>query len=407
MTLRDIAVAFGYEVDSASEKKAENSIKGIKNLATKLLGSIAIYFSVKGLSNLAQEAADLEALESQYKQVFGDIEAVASEKLQSVADDAGASVNRMKGSFTQLAAFTKTTGASEEEALAIAERGMIAAADSAAFYDRSLEDVTASLRSFLKGNFEQDAALGLSCTETTRNAKANELYGKSFKDLSEYQKQLTLLKMVEDANSASGAIGQAAREADTWTNQMGNMKQAIKDFKAAVGSSFLKPAISALKMVTSLVQKATVGVKKLTAENGMLTKATERFHALIKRVQPTVERMTKSFANGFTKCREAIGTVVDKLGGTENAIKIVAIAATTLATILNWSKVIGAAKSFMKVFTFMGKIFSVAGLKVAAIVAAVVALALVVEDFVHFLLGHNSVIGEIFDKTGVGWFLKW
>lgn len=83
------------------------------------------------------------------------------------------------------------------------------------------------MKSFLKGNYENDSALGLSCTETTRNAAANALYGKSFNELSESQKQLTLLQMVEDANKASGALGQAARESDTWTNQTGNLKQAF------------------------------------------------------------------------------------------------------------------------------------------------------------------------------------
>lgn len=93
-------------------------------------------------------------------------------------------------------------------------------------------------------NFENDAALGLSCTETTRNAAANELYGKSFKDLSESQKQLTLLKMVEDANAASGALGQAARESDTWTNQTGNLQQAWTDFQAVLGQPILEYAVS-------------------------------------------------------------------------------------------------------------------------------------------------------------------
>ena len=46
--------------------------------------------------------------------------------------------------------------------------------------------------------------------------------------------------MVEDANKASGAIGQAARESDTWTNQLGNLKQNVQDLKAAAGNAFLK-----------------------------------------------------------------------------------------------------------------------------------------------------------------------
>ena len=117
--------------------------------------------------------------------MFGDLEQDASDKLDKIADDTGVTVNRMKGSFTQIAAFAKTTGMEQADALDIADRSMKAVADSAAFYDRSIEDVTNSLQSFLKGNFENDAALGLSCTETTRNTAANALYGKSFKDLSE------------------------------------------------------------------------------------------------------------------------------------------------------------------------------------------------------------------------------
>lgn len=402
MTLRDIAVAFGYEVDAASERKAESSIRGLKNLANKLLGSIAVYFTVKGISDLAQAGADAEALNSQFSQVFGDMEKTATDALQSVADEAGAMTNRMKSSFTQLAAFTKTTGASAEEALTVAERGMRAAADSAAFYDRSLEDVTNSLQSFLKGNYANDAALGLSCTEITRNAAANELYGKSFMNLTEYQKQMTLLKMVEDANKMSGALGQAARESDTWTNQLGNLKQSITDFKAAAGNSFLKPAISALKFFTSLVQKATVGIKKLTSETGLLTRAANAIHALVKRIQPTAERMIKVIVAGFKKLREILVSVTNKLGGLGNTIKLVTVLAVGFMVAIKWNKLISGAKAFTKVFALIGKIFSVATLKILAVVAAVAALALLVEDFVHFLLGNESLIGGIFDKTGVG-----
>ena len=90
-------------------------------------------------------------------------------------------------------------------ALELTERATRAAADGAAFYDKSIEEVTENLQLFLKGNYENDAALGISATETTRNAAANALYGKSFNELSESQKQLTLLKMVEDGQAAAGA----------------------------------------------------------------------------------------------------------------------------------------------------------------------------------------------------------
>lgn len=242
----------------SSTEGAGNSMAGT---FAKIGAAVATYLAVDRIIAFGQgcitAAADASAAESQFSQVFGDFESKAREKLANVANEGGISENRLKGSFTQIAAFAKTTGMDTESALGLSERAMIAVADSAAFYDRSIEDTTESLQSFLKGNFENDAALGLSCTETTRNAAANKLYGKSFNELSESQKQLTLLQMVEDANAASGALGQAARESDTWTNVTGNLKQAWTDFQATIGSNILPGAVEVVKKMVSAVESWT------------------------------------------------------------------------------------------------------------------------------------------------------
>ena len=404
MTIRDIAVAFGFEVDRNSEKQAENSIKGIKNLATKLLGVIGIGFSIAGLSELAETAAEAEALKSQFTQVFGEMETDAASKLDAIADETGVAVNRMKGSFTQIAAFSKTTGLDQAQSLEIADRAMKAVTDSAAFYDRSIEDVTESMRSFLKGNFEQDAALGLSATETTRNAAANELYGKSFKDLSEAEKQFTLLSMVEEANKASGALGQAARESDTWTNQLGNLKQSVTDLKAAAGSAFLKPAVQVLKILNGLVQRATAAIQEMTGETGFLTRSFERFHALVKRLQPAIDRMSQTLSRGISKGIDVAKGIVDKLGGLENVLKIAAIAAGAFIAVMSVAKIVSMIKAvggLAGIVSKLAKIFSLANLKILAIIAVVVILALIIEDFINFMMGNDSVIGTLFEKAGI------
>lgn len=248
-------------IDDTTDKasQSENKISG----AFKKIGTaVATYFAVDKIKdfglNCINAASDASAASSQFSQVFGDMESQASKSLQTIADNTGIAENRMKGSYTQIAAFAKTTGLDTSDALSLADRAMVAVADSAAFYDRSLEETTESLQSFLKGNYENDAALGLSCTEITRNEAANRLYGKSFNDLSEAQKQLTLLQMVEDANKLSGAMGQAARESDTWTNQTGNLKQAWTDFQAALGQNVLPLAVD-------LVKKMATGVQELSS----------------------------------------------------------------------------------------------------------------------------------------------
>lgn len=405
MTIRDIAVAFGFEVDKKSEKQAENSIKGIKNMATKLLGAIGIGFSIAGLGNLAEAAANAKALKSQFSQVFGDIEEEAAGRLEAIADDTGVAVNRMKGSFVRISAFAKTTGMETEDALNLADRSMVAIADSAAFYDRSLEEVTDSLQSFLKGNYEQDASLGLSCTEVTRNTASNELYGKSFKDLAENQKQLTLLKMVEDANKASGALGQAARESDAWTNQLGNLKQNLKGFKAAAGSTFLKPAVAALKMLSNLTKTATDKLEELTGEGGALTLVFDRMHSVVKRLKPSIDRMMQTLSRGAAKGISFVKGIVDRLGGVENVLKIAAIAAAAFFAVMSVAKIMGLIKvagGMIAIFKKLANVFSLAKLKVMAIVAVITILALILEDFINFMLGNDSVIGAFFDKAGIG-----
>lgn len=244
-------------IDDTTDK-AEESEGKISSAFKKIGTAVATYFAVDKIKdfglNCINAAADASAASSQFTQVFGDMEGKASKSLKGIADNTGIQVNRMKGSYTQIAAFAKTTGMDTKDALGLADRAMVAVADSAAFYDRSLEETTESLQSFLKGNYENDSALGLSCTEVTRNEAANRLYGKSFKDLSESQKQLTLLQMVEDANKASGALGQAARESDTWTNQTGNLQQAWTDFQAELGKNVLPLAVDVVKRMASAVQ---------------------------------------------------------------------------------------------------------------------------------------------------------
>lgn len=244
-------------IDDTTDKASQSENK-ISSAFKKIGTAVATYFAVDKIKDFGlsciDAASDANAASSQFSQVFGDMESQASKSLQTIADNTGIAENRMKGSYTQIAAFAKTTGLDTADALSLADRAMVAVADSAAFYDRSLEKTTESLQSFLKGNYENDAALGLSCTEITRNEAANRLYGKSFQDLSEAQKQLTLLQMVEDANKLSGAMGQASRESDTWTNQTGNLKQAWTDFKAVVGSNFLDIAVQAVKKLADVVQ---------------------------------------------------------------------------------------------------------------------------------------------------------
>lgn len=253
-------------------KNSDDALAGLKRAAAGLGGIIAGAFAVDRIKDFAvsgiEIAAGTQALNSQFDQVYAGLETTATDSLNRIAKDTGILPDRLKGSFVQMAAFAKTTGADTASALQISERATLAAADSAAFYDRSIEDVTSNIQSFLKGNYENDAALGISATETTRNAKANALYGKSFKKLSEDQKQLTLLAMVEDGNKAAGAIGQAARESDGFENVIGNLKGSWDSLKGTMMTPFLDTVTGGLQDLTSKIQSVDAEQLGLKLKNG-------------------------------------------------------------------------------------------------------------------------------------------
>ena len=229
-------------------------------------------------------------------------------------------------------------------------------------------------------NYENDAALGLSATETTRNTAAMKLYGKSFKDLSEQQKQLTLLKMVEDANAMSGALGQAARESDTWTNQLGNMKQGITDLKAAAGNTFLKPAIGVLKLMTGLLQKATA---KINSMSGTIEEKTN-----------VITRKLKDVWGFLSKVGAMANKVATFFGGWGNTIKLLTVGVGAFMLALKWGAIIEGIKKVRAAF-------KPANLKLLAIAAAAMLLYAIIDDLINFVKGNDSVIGTLFEKAGI------
>ena len=240
----------------------DNITSSLKDAGKKIFGYISGAFAIKEIisfsKNAVKSAAEVNAANSQLAQTFGNMKDKAEAAMKSVAKESGIVETRLQGVGTSIYAFAKASGMDSAAALNMMQDALQVTADSAAYYDRSLEDTAESLKSFLKGNYANDAALGISCTETTRNAAANKLYGKSFKDLSEAQKQLALLQMVKDANKLSGAMGQAKREADGWENVTGNLKESWKQLMAVVGQPALKLASAAVKKLTDGIQQLTV-----------------------------------------------------------------------------------------------------------------------------------------------------
>lgn len=327
----DGSLNFDTKIDS---KGFDKGIKNINSSVSQLSGKlgalktkIAAAFSVAAIVAFGKKAlktaASVNAANSAMSQTFGELEGAASAAITRVVDESGILETRLKSTATGIYAFAKTSGMDSASALGMMKEALQVAADSAAYYDRSLEDTSETLKSFLKGNYANDAALGLSATEYTRNAAAMKLYGKSFQNLSEAQKQLTLLQMVKDANDLSGATGQAAREADGWENVIGNLKEAWKQLIAVIGQPVLKLAIPVVQSMTAALQRMTEvanaawqALKKLFGweDADAIQAATKAQQKLTGAVEETADAQKGALA-GF----DEIQTLSDKTAETATA----------------------------------------------------------------------------------------
>lgn len=285
------------ELDSVARKGEQTSNKlssFFKKTATVIAGVFAAGKLIDFGKMSIEAAASAKATQAQFEQVFDGIVDTAENALNSVAKEVGAVPTRIKPAFNQIASFAKVAGMDTTQAMEFTTRATRAAADTAAFYDKSLEETTETLKSYLKGNFQVADNLGILSTETTRNAKATELFGKEYSKLSGLQQQEVLLRMYEDANKVSGAMGQASREADGWENVMGNLKQTWEDFKATIGSVVL--------------DKLVVGMQNLTVFVGELK---GRFLQLKDSGEQFIKGVVESDA--FAKVQEIFSKVVENL----------------------------------------------------------------------------------------------
>lgn len=199
-------------------------------------------------------AAAVRAEQAQFKATFGEMETQASNVLSAISDDTNILSTRLQNVGTKAFSQFKGAGLDAAESMASMDRYTRLAADAAAYYDISLEDADTRLRSFLRGNTEAGDAIGLFTSETQRNTYATEKYGAAWKDLTEAQKQMLMLDVAEDIYAQSGAIGQAAREGDSWSNTVSNLQEAWRQTLAIVGGPIVDSFTPFLQTVTAKLQ---------------------------------------------------------------------------------------------------------------------------------------------------------
>lgn len=235
--------------------KAKLMVDGIKSAFSKIFEIV---------KKAIVSSADKEALDSLASQTFGELESAANGALDTISKDTNILAGRLKGVGTSSFMQFRSAGVGAAEAISMMDKYVRLAADGAAAYNISVEDADTRLRSFLRGNVEAGDSIGLQISQSTRAAKALEVYGTKWEKLTEAQKQNLLLSIVDEMYTASGVIGQAAREGHEWETVVGNLNSAlygIDGIMPKIGDSFRTNLIPAIEKATAFLTDETIQMR--------------------------------------------------------------------------------------------------------------------------------------------------
>ena len=123
------------------------------------------------------------------------------------------------------------------------------------------------LNSFINGSYEGGEAIGLFANDTQLASYAVKQgivsEAKEWANLDEARKQATRLQYAQDMMKASGATGQAAKEADQYANVQENLNEKWRQFKAQIGEPLLQNiVIPAMDKLSGVVDKMSSGFEK-------------------------------------------------------------------------------------------------------------------------------------------------
>lgn len=263
--------------------KFANGVKTAAVTVAKVTATAATAFAVFGIKS----AANMQVVEAQYGQAFKGVSKEADQMVKDMSNSFNILPERLKAPMSNFQAYFKGTGMEVNDSLAATEKAMTLAADSSAYYDKSIEDTSMSLKGMMMGNYENGDAIGINTNATKIAAAYNDKYGGSFEDLADAQKQNYILEYVEDIYALSGVMGQSERESKSFENVFSNLKSSLSTFAAQVMMPFMEPLINAMQRASEYMAGAD-----------------EKFFALME----TIKNST-----AFQSLQEVIQIAMDKI----------------------------------------------------------------------------------------------
>lgn len=392
MTVKELMVALGYEVDEKSRKKVLDDGKALKNSLKSLLGTVGITISLAGIikfgNDSVQAASDVEQMEQKFDVVFDNLSKQADKWAGNFASAIGRSKNVIKTYLADNQNLFVGFGMTREAAMDMSEKLTESAIDIASF--ANLDETTAikAMTKAVMGESESAKTLGAVLNDTTRAAAMAELgFSGTYDKLDQLSKmQVNYTAIMQQSQDS---IGDAARSMGSYESNARRNQSVMQDIKDLAGKFLLPYMRQGQEMIYKLTSKVRDWLDSLgdaNEEGTTANKLWKQFNEYAEKAKTKIEKLI----TGGKK-------VIDMLGGWKNAMKLLGIIVSAFMAWKAGEKVLKFVDSLKSVSNVLGKI----NLKALLVIGFIVLLALIVQDFICFLQGKDSLFGTLLENAGV------
>lgn len=360
MTLRELLIGLGFKIDESSEKKAEQGIQGLKDKATQLLGAIGIGFSLANLNQISEEFRTTNDQIAQATKLLGDQDEIQ----QKILDSA----NRTRASYADTARMVSNLVQENSELFGTVDEAI-------AFNDAT----TMLFRTAGKTN-EQIAGL---------MEAINKSFAKGVVDSE------TISQLLEQSPEFIALLN---KRLGTTTDQLEQMvadgRISLADLKGAVMDNADEIA-AAFDGTSYKISDALLNIRN---QFGLWVADMDETLGISEAIGTTMVRAFNVVMDVLRQVQVRFEWLAEKVGGTENLFRIIGTVAASAFGVMALPKLL----TFLTTLQKIDKALLSARLKMVAIIAVITVIVLLIQDFIAFMSGDNSLIGSLFDKAGIG-----
>lgn len=360
MTLRELLIGLGFKIDESSEKKAEQGIQGLKDKATQLLGAIGIGFSLANLNELSEEFRTTNDQIAQATRLLGDQDEIQ----QKILDSA----NRTRASYADTARMVSNLVQENSDLFGTVDEAI-------AFNDAA----TMLFRTAGKTN-EQIAGL---------MEAINKSFAKGVVDSE------TISQLLEQSPEFIALLNERLGTTSDQLEQMvADGKISLADLKGAVVDNADEIA-AAFDGTSYKISDAMLNIRN---QFGLWVADMDETLGISEAIGTTMVRSFNVVMDVLRQVQVRFEWLAEKVGGTENLFRIIGTVAASAFGVIALPKLL----TFLTTLQKIDKALLAARLKMLGIIAVVTVIVLLIQDFIAFMSGDNSLIGSLFDKAGIG-----